>query len=879
MKYTSVAAWVRLVMLALGVILCPATALGQSQTLTLQCVRDNTLYEDILGASSNGVGANLFVGKTNSNLIRRGLVRFNLGIIPAGATVTSATLTMYMSRTINGSQAVTVHRTLADWGEGTSNAGGNEGNGAGATPGDATWVNRFFGTTNFWNTAGGDFVAGASSTTSVSGTGSYSWTGAGLVADVQAWVDDPSSNFGWLIKGNEATFPTAKRFDSRENSNGSRRPVLSVTYTPPAGPVGACCLPSGDCVVTSSGACASQGGTYSGDGSSCTPSPCPPPPTGACCQSGGVCSTLSAAQCANIGGVYQGDGTPCSPLPCPLVLVPFVDALPIPPVAQPTSGTPGGAATYTLAVRQALQRLHRDLPLTTIWGYNGSFPGPTIEARRDQPVTVTWVNDLRDALGQLLTTHYLPVDQCLHGPDMTGSVPLTVTHLHGAKVAPQFDGYPEDAFPPGAQSPAYTYPNGQRATTLWYHDHALGLTRLNVYMGLAGAYIIREASEGILNLPSGRYDVPLILTDRSFNADGSLKYPEEWHEHFFGDFILVNGKVWPFFLVDQGRYRFRLVNASGSRFYTLALSNGASFQQISSDQGLLAAPVTMSSITISPGERAEIVVNFAGLGAGQEVTLVNSAAAPFPDGDPMHEVPNVMKFIGTGAAGFAAAPSPTLSTITPIPESQSVRSRDFALRLRPAEHMDKECMMAGHLMELWAINDLLWDDITERPRLGTVEIWNWVNRSGTSHPMHIHLVQVQVLDRQAFVAMGEAIMPVGPRIPPPPGEAGWKDTVQAPPGMITRVITRFEGFTGVYPYHCHILEHEDNEMMRQFVIRPTCLGDANDDGVVNFTDVTAVLSNFAASGAPFMFGDATGNGVVNFADVTSVLSAFGTVCN
>jgi spore coat protein A len=177
---------------------------------------------------------------------------------------------------------------------------------------------------------------------------------------------------------------------------------------------------------------------------------------------------------------------------CPVILTPFVDALPIPAVAQPISGVAGGAATYSIGMTEFTQQLHRDLPPTRVGGYNGTYPGPTIEARRNLPVDVTWVNNLRDSTGALRTTHLLPVDLCLHGPNMSGGVPVTVVHLHGAHVAPAGDGDPDLAFGPGQSSPVYHYPNDQNASTYWYHDHALGLTRLNVYMGLAGFYLIRE---------------------------------------------------------------------------------------------------------------------------------------------------------------------------------------------------------------------------------------------------------------------------------------------------------------------------------------------------------------------------------------------------
>jgi spore coat protein A len=476
-------------------------------------------------------------------------------------------------------------------------------------------------------------------------------------------------------------------------------------------------------------------------------------------------------------------------------------------VAQPTSGSPGGTAAYTLAIRQIQQRLHRDLPLTTVWGFGdgptgATYPGPTIEAGRDQPVTVTWVNDLRDG-GVLRSTHYLPVDTCPHGAD--DASPRTVIHLHGGHVPAAFDGYPEATFLPGEQV-TYQYPNTQLPATLWYHDHALGITRLNVYMGLAGFYLIRDAVETGLGLPAGEFEIPLVIQDRSFNADGSLQYPAAWQDHFFGDTILVNGKVWPYLEVKQGKYRFRLLNGSNSRTYTLALSSGKPFQVIGTDGGLLPAPVAVSTLTLTPAERADVVVDFASDPAGTEILLTNSAPAPYPGPPGEGVVPDVMKFVVLPEVGYTAALPTTLRPIEILAEADSVESRIFELR-RFAESCSGQA---------WYINGLGWDDITEFPQLGTTEIWSFVNRSGVTHPMHMHLVMFQVLDEQAFEIQNGVVVPIGPRVPPPPEAAGWKDTVPVPPDEIVRVIARFEDYKGRFPYHCHILEHEDHEMMRQF---------------------------------------------------------------
>ncbi len=555
---------------------------------------------------------------------------------------------------------------------------------------------------------------------------------------------------------------------------------------------------------------ASCTGTYEGDATLCGPNPCPQP-TGACCATDASCAVGEASACT---GDYLGDGTSCTGDPCPLVLTPYVDPLPRPGVAQPTEGSAGGAATYSIAIRQITQQLHRDLPESTVWVYDdgtgGSFPGPTIEARTNEPVTVEWTNDLRDTSGALRTTHILPVDECPHGAGRGET--RVVTHLHGGHVAAEFDGHPDATIDPG-ESVTYEYPNWQDASTIWYHDHALGITRLNVYAGLAGLYVIRDDVEDALDLPSGDYEVPLVIQDRSFAADGSLRYPAQWQEHFFGDMILVNGKVWPFLEVDQGKYRFRIVNGANSRTYRLTLSGGLDFTVIGTDGGLLEEPITVSELTLGGAERADVLVDFSGLAAGTEVLLTNSAPAPFPGTEGVGVVPEVMQFRVTADAGHDGAIPTTLRATEALDEADAVIERDFELRRDGGD----ECGQRA-----WLINGLGWDDITEYPELGTTEIWRFINRSGVSHPMHMHLVFFQVLDRQAFEQVGGEVMPIGEPEPPQPWEAGWKDTVTVGPNEIVRVIARFEDYVGPFPYHCHILEHEDHEMMRQFVTETEC---------------------------------------------------------
>jgi hypothetical protein len=288
----------------------------------------------------------------------------------------------------------------------------------------------------------------------------------------------------------------------------------------------------------------------------------------------------------------------------------------------------------------------------------------------------------------------------------------------------------------------------------------------------------------------------------------------------------VNGKVWPYLDVDRGKYRFRLLNGSNSRTYTLALSTGDTFFQIGTDDGLLPEPVPVDEVTITPGERADVVIDFEPYSPGTEVILENSAPAPFPGEPGVGVIPEVMKFVVQSSSGHVDPLPPTLRELEVLDENDAVQFRDFTLQ-RSAD----PCTGV-----IWLINGLHWDDITEYPRFDTIEVWSFINRSSMVHPMHMHLVHFQVLDRQDFIVVDGEVIPIGERMPPEPNEAGPKDTVAAYPDQITRVIARFDGWLGKYPYHCHIIEHEDHEMMRQFevVASETVCPDAPEDFLRQF---------------------------------------------
>jgi FtsP/CotA-like multicopper oxidase with cupredoxin domain len=597
------------------------------------------------------------------------------------------------------------------------------------------------------------------------------------------------------------------------------------------------------------------------------------------------------------------------------------------------------------------QTLPPGFPATTVWGYGPvttlnpadpkiyNAPSLTIEARAGVPVRIKWINDLKDTSGNYLP-HLLPVDPTLHwanppggkaGRDTrpaftstpgryTGPVPM-VTHVHGAVgVGDESDGYAEAWFLPAASNipgtyategtwyrffkmkakgkfganwgPGYAvcqYPNAGRASTEWYHDHTLGMTRLNVYAGPAGFYNIRGGPSGDLavrRMVRGRerlallpgpapteltqilgatrfYEIPIAIQDRSFNADGSLFYPDTreffdgvegpylpdtdlspiWNPEFFGNMIMVNGNTWPYLDVEQRRYRFRFLNGCQSRFLILDFSQvpGVEVWQIGNEGGLLAAPVNLTAdnanrLLMGLAERADLIVDFTRVPVGNYVLGNVGPDEPFGGGVPGEDFDvahpgttgQVMQFrIGPPQSyDFSTPPAELiLPAITPLPASTRVR------RLALIEEMSERFEGSPREALLGIVKDdgtwekRLWmDEVTENPGLGDVEVWEIYNTTGDAHPMHVHETIFEVVNRQALVLNGDgdAASPVqttGDPMPPQPWETGFKDTVVAYPGQVTRIRARFTS-PGQYTWHCHIVEHEDNEMMRPYRIGP-----------------------------------------------------------
>ena len=564
----------------------------------------------------------------------------------------------------------------------------------------------------------------------------------------------------------------------------------------------------------------------------------------------------------------------------PRTLTKYMEPLPI-PGAMPQADS----NYYEIGMYPIVQQLHPQLPPTSLWGYGtskatASYPAATIVATRGVSIQVKWTNNLVDSLGNPLQ-HPLAVDQTLCFADpfnvgevmtrYTGPVPTSV-HVHGCEVQSTSDGGPETWFTPGFAltgkawpGQIYTYPNSQQAATIWYHDHGLGVDRVNVMMGLAGYYIITDPANEPANLPSGTYEVPICIQDRMFNIDGSISYPSLgnnptihpfWVPEFFGNTIVVNGKIWPFLNVEPRKYRFRFLNGSNARFYGLKLINpvtglpGPAFFQIGTDGGYLARPVMLNNpllgnsprLVIAPGERADIIIDFTGVPVGTTFILDNNAKAPYPAGAPPdpRTLAQIMQFRVVPLTGTDNSVIPavlnTIPTLTPSVATRSLTLNEVAAAGGPT----------GMYLNGRGYCDTL---VTETPTVGTTEVWEIINLTADTHPIHLHLVQFQLLNRQKFQlnkymkvysALNPIIpvpanatytpLPVGPYlqgapIPPDSNEMGWKDTFRANPGEVTRVIIRFASQNGTpfpfdatvgpgYVWHCHILEHEENDMMR-----------------------------------------------------------------
>jgi len=518
----------------------------------------------------------------------------------------------------------------------------------------------------------------------------------------------------------------------------------------------------------------------------------------------------------------------------------FVQPLPLPGNGIVVAS---GASGYSFTQVPISRQLHPQLPPTPLWAYDdgsglggqtGSF-GLVLVAQKGTPIDVRYTNGLPSTYPA-----WIPVDTRLT-PD--GNQVKVMTHLHGGFVAGTSDGNPEvegGGFGFG-QTQTVHYPNQQPATLLWFHDHGLGTTRLNVFAGLAAGYLLRDTNDtgaepNPIGIPGGAYEIPLVIQDRQINADGTLRYPTStipgvtWIGEYFGDVMLVNGKVWPFLDVEPRMYRFRILNGCNARILDLT-AGGVPFWQIGAEGGMWDRPVRLSQLILAPAERADVLVDFSGL-AGKTLMLKNSKP-PAPISTPAPALTAVLQLrVGT----TVTRPGPTTVPAS-LPGTAAIVSGSVA-RKRFITLNEIAAETAGWHLNL---NGLPYGPGGETPTVGTVEEWIYVNLTGDTHPMHIHLVTFQVVGRTPFnvdayqdaygtddgVPGGHdpAGFATGPMIPAGPDERGFKDTVKANPGYFTTVRARFDLPDGVtapqsYVHHCHIVEHEDNEMMQPFVVSP-----------------------------------------------------------
>lgn len=568
-----------------------------------------------------------------------------------------------------------------------------------------------------------------------------------------------------------------------------------------------------------------------------------------------VCLTLSGTTPANAQALLD-----------PATQPKFVNPLPI---AGRIDMQAGGY--LEIEARQVQQHLGLYDPLTgsplmtTLWGYNGTYPGPTIVGRKNVSLDIRWTNGLVDE-NNVPLPHLLPVDTSIHWamPENWPAcgVPL-VPHVHGGHNESASDGLPDAWFTPGfAQTgPGWVkevlhYDNTQEAGTIWYHDHVLGMTRLNVYAGLAGFFLIRDDNEDELiannYLPTGPYEIEMAVQDKMFTADGQLYYPAMPEDdddaddpdpthlpEMFGNVMLVNSKAWPVLDVEPRQYRFRIVNGCDSRFLQCFVSEQSggpdrpALWKIGSDGGLLNAPVRVAQWVWGPGERVDMVFDFSDPALwGKTFILRNKGKSPFPNGEPVDPTSSgqimafrVVKPLDTGVYPLTSLPvkpetlRPVHGLIAPLVANAPTRKlilfegEDDYGRINP-----KLGTFEGGQMS--------WDEpITENPMLNDTEVWEIYNTTADAHPIHLHLVAFQVVNRQSYRGDVDPLTGVisnlrlGNTKSPLMDERGWKDTVLMYPGEVTRIIAKFDR-EGLYVWHCHIVSHEDHEMMRPYFVGP-----------------------------------------------------------
>ncbi|CAK9164042.1 unnamed protein product [Ilex paraguariensis] len=538
----------------------------------------------------------------------------------------------------------------------------------------------------------------------------------------------------------------------------------------------------------------------------------------------------------------------------PTKLEMFVDELPDMPRLPGFEFVNGVAVSKSLTIGMYHKKwkFHRDLPLTPVFAYGTSkntatIPGPTIEAINGVDTYVTWQNHLP-------SKHILPWDPTIPTaiPSTKKGIP-TVVHLHGAIGEAESDGHAESWFTVGFKERGrtwskkmYHYHNFQQPGTMWYHDHAMGLTRVNILAGLSGAYIIRQPNvEAPLGLPHGdEFERPLVIFDRSFRTDGSIymnstgnnpSIHPQWQPEYFGDAVIVNGKAWPHMIVKRRKYRFRIINASNARFFKFFFTNGLDFIHVGSDSAYHERPVIIDEILMAPSEIADVIVDFS-KSKSDSAILANDAPYPFPTGDPVNKANGkVMKFIVEPHHVNDKSRVPRKLLEYPSPDVSSASLTRYIA-------MYEYTSPTGEPTHLYLNGMSFEKPVTETPKVGSSEVWNVINLTEDNHPLHIHLGlfvvldQTELVNKDVFTAcmtkFNDAIRcqiskyARGNKTEVLAHEKGWKNVYKMMPGYVTKILVRFSyihsnasyQFDATaepgYVYHCHILDHEDNVMMR-----------------------------------------------------------------
>lgn len=627
------------------------------------------------------------------------------------------------------------------------------------------------------------------------------------------------------------------------------------------------------------------------------------------------------------------------------LLTPFIDELPIPSVIDFTKS---GKSKAIIKMQLANAQLHRDLPDTKVWGYNGTYPGPSIEVEQGKPIQIEWKNNLPNASfpASIVTEESGTQMNIGLGSrvtfDSTKIPNVAVVHLHGAATDADSDGWTDNVLLK-TQSSFKNYQNKDDATLFWYHDHAMGTTRFNVYAGLAGLYIVRNQKERDLNLPSGEFEIPLLIQDKNldieYDSSGNAISSKLLHKvvddtmEFFGPLNMVNGKIYPFVNVKRAIYRFRVINGSNARTYNLKMidENNQDYdlkiQQIGSDGGFFKKPVSLNNneLILAPAERADLIIDFTGVDIkGKKLTMVNIASAPFNgtsinlpadpinvDGDDLDAILQrnicVMQFrienspsvlnnydISTFSANFKRIThklkpidNPADFTILPanhnhryialveeenfLPASNGYTSQPM-LMLRELSEIDPatynslcsqnefavRLTIDGNVQFFRSVASMFYDATTFLIRYNDFEVWKIINLTHDTHPFHVHLVQFQATGVRAFNEdidaadetaatnrVGAKVFDISLKNPIEDdsklneNETFWKDTIRIDPNKMMSIAMQFKGHCGRYMYHCHLLEHEDREMMRPFVVLPDYVIDNMQMGSSNSMSMTS----------------------------------------